>query len=238
MPKRAMVMAAGLGTRMKPLTDDRPKALVEVGDKTLLDHQLDRLAVAGVEHAVVNVHHFADRMESHLADRKGAPDIIISDERAQLLETGGGLVKAAPMLGDDPFFVMNVDAVWLGHDHALHDLTSAFAEHKKALGMLLLARKENSLGLDTAGDFHLATDGTVQRRGDDPSADYYYTGIQILHPQLLRGRKAQPFSTNLLWDEALAQGCLFGLELDGFWMHVGDPDARIAAETKLKEVSG
>lgn len=237
-PRRAMVMAAGLGTRMRPLTNDRPKALVEVGGKTLLDHQLDRLAMAGVETSVVNVHHFADCMLAHLAKRSGQPKIVVSDESNELLETGGGLVTAAPLLGEDPFFVMNVDAVWLGHAAALSDLAHAFARQSDALGMLLLVRKENTLGLETAGDFHLHADGHVRRRGDDVSADYYYTGIQILHPALLRGRKVKPFSTNLLWDEALLQDRLFGLELDGFWMHVGDPESRDAAEAKLKEASG
>lgn len=237
MPKRAMVMAAGLGTRMRPLTDDRPKALVDVGGRTLLDHQLDRLSDAGVEKAIVNVHHFADRMEAHLAARKGAPKIMISDERDCLLETGGGLVKAAPMLGDAPFFVMNVDPVWLGHDTALQDLARMFDRNPDALGVLLLVRKANTLGLATAGDFHLDADGRVRRRGDDPASDHYYTGIQILHPDLLGGYGMKPFSTNLMWDDALAQGRLYGLELDGFWMHVGDPEARAAAEAKLEEAA-
>lgn len=237
-PHTAMVMAAGLGTRMQPLTHTRPKALIEVGGKALVDHQLDRLQAAHVETTVVNVHHFADLMEAHLVKRSIAPKIRISDERAQLLETGGGLVHAAPMLGTDPFYVMNVDAVWLGHEQALNDLATALNRHDDALGILLLVRKENTLGLHTPGDFHLDEDGRIRRRSDDDFAPLYYTGTQILSPELLRGYKAEPFSTNLMWNEALSQGRLYGLELDGFWMHVGDPESRAAAEARLKAGPG
>jgi MurNAc alpha-1-phosphate uridylyltransferase len=235
MPRYAMVAAAGLGTRMRPLTDDKPKALVSLAGKTLLDHQLDRLGRAGVAEAVVNVHHFADQMQDHLRACSGPPHITISSERGLLLETGGGLVRALPHLGDKPFFVMNVDAVWSGHDTALPDLAAAMYGFNGAKAVLLLARRDRCLGLSSAGDFHLATDGRVVRRKTNEMADYYYSGVQIMDPVLLDGFAEEKFSTNLIWDKALQAGALFGLVLDGFWMHVGDPASLNEAEAKLAE---
>lgn len=229
---RAMAMAAGLGTRMRPLTDDRCKALVEVGGRTLIDWTLDKFAAAGVETAVVNVHHFADRLEAHLAAR-ARPAIAISDERARLLETGGGLVRAAPLLGPDPVFVANTDALWIdGAAPELDRLAAAFNPEREDF-LLLLAPLDRQLGYDGAGDFRLGPDGRLERRGDLASAPYAYAGVQIMHPRVLAGLNEEPFSTNRLWDRALAAGRARGLTMSAFWMHVGDPAAREAAERRL-----
>lgn len=230
----AMVMAAGLGTRMRPLTNDRPKALVEVGGKTLIDHMLDRLAEDGVSRAVVNAHHFADRLEAHLAARR-APQVTISDERAQLMDTGGGLVKAAPVLGAAPIFVVNIDSVWRedpGAPSALAALRAAWDPARMDM-LLLLARMDRVLGFHGAGDFHLDPDGRLRPRGDDPRTDHAYMGVQILNPAVLAGRAEEPFSTWALWKDALARGRLHGAVLQGEWMHVGDPAARDEAEARL-----
>ncbi len=236
-PKRAMVMAAGLGTRMRPLTNDRCKALVELGGKSLIDWMLDRLAEAGVEKAVVNVHHFADRLESHLRERT-APAIMISDERAELLETGGGLAKAAPLLGDDPIFVANIDSVWRedGTESELRKLARAF-DPDRMDALLLITPTANTLGFDGPGDFFLHEDGRLERRGERATAPYAYTGVQILNPRVLEGLPVEPFSTNLIWNTALEAGRLHGCVMDAFWMHVGDPEAREAAENRLRSFS-
>ncbi|WP_286951755.1 nucleotidyltransferase family protein, partial [Brevundimonas sp. UBA7507] len=179
-PTTAMVLAAGLGTRMRPLTDDRPKALVEVGGKALIDHVLDRLVEAGVTDTVVNVHWFADRLESHLAART-RPTIRISDERAGLLETGGGLKKARPLLGDAPVFVANIDSVWIDRGDALGDLIRLW-DPERMDAALLLARREGSIGFEGDGDFFLADDGALTFRGEAASAPYAYMGVHITRP--------------------------------------------------------
>ncbi len=230
----AMVLAAGRGTRMMPLTRACPKALVEVGGRTLLDHQLDRLAAAGVRRAVVNVHHFADQVEAHLTQRPGAPQTIISDEREQLLDTGGALVKARVKLGEAPFLVMNCDALW---DDLRADPFKALQQRSDSAdepaAVLLLARKTCALGLHTAGDFELEPDGRLRRPRAGECVPYYYTGTQLLHPALLDGHEAKPFSANAIWDQAGARGALLGVVLEGFWMHVGDPGALQAATARL-----
>jgi MurNAc alpha-1-phosphate uridylyltransferase len=236
-PTTAMVMAAGLGTRMRPLTNDRCKALVELDGKPLIDWTLDTLALAGVETAVVNVHHFADRLEAHLAGRT-APRIVISDEREHLLETGGGLAKAAPLLGETPIFVANIDSVWLetGGSSELSKLAQAFDPERMDV-LLLITPVENTLGFDGPGDFFLEADGQLTRRGDRPTAPYAYTGVQILHPRVLKGLPVEPFSTNLIWNTALQAGRVHGCVMEAFWMHVGDPDAREAAENRLRSLA-
>ena len=230
-PTTAMVLAAGLGTRMRPLTDDRPKALVEVGGKALIDHVLDRLAEAGVTDAVVNVHWFADRLESHLAART-RPTIRISDERAELLETGGGLKKARALLGDDPVFVANIDSVWIDQGDALGELVRLWNPEIMDAA-LLLARREGSIGFEGDGDFFMADDGTLTFRGDAPSAPFAYMGIHITRPGYADHGPDGPFSLSPLWRKSAAEGRLFGCVLDGAWMHVGDPQARDEAEAKL-----
>ncbi len=236
-PKTAMVLAAGLGTRMRPLTDDRPKALVEVQGRALIDHVLDRLADAGVEKAVVNVHWFADRLESHLAARGRGPEIVISDERAELLETGGGLKKAHPLLGDDPVFVANIDSVWIDRSDALGDLVRLWNPETMDAA-LLLARREGSIGFEGDGDFFLrdaisGEGGGLAFRGAAASAPYAYMGVHITRPGYADNGCEGPFSLSPLWRKSAAQGRLFGCVLDGDWMHVGDPQARDQAETKL-----
>jgi MurNAc alpha-1-phosphate uridylyltransferase len=228
-----MVLAAGVGSRMRPLTDDRPKALVEVGGKVLIDHMLDRLADAGVTDAVVNTHHFGERLIGHLAGRR-SPRIAISDERDRLLETGGGLKKARRLLGEAPIWVANIDSVWIeGSTPALETLAAAWdAERMDAC--LLLAPMDNLIGLDGPGDFFLAEDGRLTHRGAAASAPYAYIGVQILKPQMVDDGPEGPFSVFASWMTAMAKGRLYGAVMDGFWMHVGDPQARSEAEARLK----
>lgn len=231
-----MVMAAGRGTRMRPLTDDRCKALVEVGGKALIDWTLDKLGAAGVETAVVNVHHFADRLEDHLARCDAGPQTLISDERSELLETGGGLVKAAPLLGDAPVFVANIDALWVdGETAELDRLAAGFDEAAMDFRLLLSPMGEN-LGFPGQGDFHLEADGRIARRGQGQGPLHAYAGVQILHPRVLTGQSLEPFSTNRLWDQALQAGRIFGTPMHAFWMHVGDPQARDAAQNRLSSI--
>ncbi|HEY0928116.1 N-acetylmuramate alpha-1-phosphate uridylyltransferase MurU [Brevundimonas sp.] len=227
-----MVLAAGLGTRMRPLTNDRPKALVEVGGRALIDHVLDRLAAAGVEKAVVNVHWFADRLESHLAARDRGPAIVISDERETLLETGGGLKKAAPLLGGDPVFVANIDSVWVDRGDALNQLARLWNPSIMDAA-LLLARREGSIGFEGDGDFFLADDGRLTFRGEAASAPYAYMGVHICRPDYVADGPDGPFSLSHFWRRSAAAGRLYGVVLDGDWMHVGDPQARDEAEAKL-----
>ena len=229
-----MVLAAGLGTRMRPLTDDRPKALVEVGARALIDHMLDRLAQAGVSRAVVNVHAFADRLEAHLRARAGAPAITISDERARLLETGGGLKAAAALLGAAPVFTANIDAVWIERGRpALETLAQAF-EAERMDACLLVTRSDRALGLDGPGDFFMAADGRLRFRGDEAGAPFAFCGVQVFKPQLAAAEPDEVFSTARIWRRLAGQGRLFGVELAGDWMHVGDPHARGQAEARLR----
>lgn len=236
-PKTAMVLAAGLGTRMRPLTDDRPKALVEVGGRALIDHVLDRLAEAGVEKAVVNVHWFADRLEAHLAARGRGPEIAVSDEREELLETGGGLKKAHSLLGDDPVFVANIDSVWMDRGAILWaDELIHLWDPTKMDACLLLATREGAIGFEGDGDFFLAEDGQLTFRGDATSAPFAYMGVHITRPDYADGGPDGAFSLSPLWRASAAAGRLYGCVLDGDWMHVGDPQARDEAEVRLASV--
>ena len=231
-PKTAMVLAAGLGTRMRPLTEDRPKALVEVGGKALVDHVLDRLAEVGVERAVVNVHWFADRLEAHLAGRDRAPHIAISDEREELLETGGGLKKARALLGEEPVFVANIDSVWTDRGDALNQLARLWNPSIMDAA-LLLARREGSIGFEGDGDFFLEENQRLTFRGEAPAAPFAYMGVHICRPDYVAAGPEGPFSLSALWRQSAAAGRLHGCVLDGDWMHVGDPQARDAAEARL-----
>ena len=235
MIKTAMVMAAGHGTRMRPLTNDRSKAMVEVGGKPLIDHMLDRLAEVGVRRAVVNVHAHADHLEAHLAQRNTGPEIIISDERAALLETGGGVVKALSLLGTDPIFICNIDAIWYPFEDVFERLMAQW-DHRKMDELLLCARADWSLGYAGKGDFNIHDDARLTRRDGD-SSRHVYAGVQIFKPALASPFKVERFSRNKIWDETLKRRKLFGTELPGYWMHVGDPRAVIAAEAVLKEAS-
>lgn len=229
----AMVMAAGHGTRMRPLTNNRSKAMVEVNGKPLIDHMLDRLAAIGVRRAIVNVHAHADHLEAHLKARKSGPEIIISDERDALLETGGGVVKALPLLGTAPILICNIDAIWLSFEPVLTSLLSQW-EPQKMDELLLCARAEWSLGYAGNGDFDIHKDARISRRSGE-SADHVYAGVQIFKPALAKGFKIEPFSRNKIWDETLKRRNIYGTELPGYWMHVGDPRAVIAAEAVLKQ---
>jgi MurNAc alpha-1-phosphate uridylyltransferase len=232
MPRRAMVLAAGLGVRMKPLTDRIPKPLVEVGGKPLIDHVLDRLADAGVERAVVNVHYLADAIERHLADRR-APAIAISDERGQLLETGGGVVKALPLLGPAPFFLINSDTIWIDSVKPnLLRLAEAF-DPDRMDALLLLAPTTTSIGYGGRGDYAMAASGRLERRGERAVVPFVYTGTAIFVPELFAGAAEDRFSLTRLFDRAEEAGRLHGLRLEGVWMHVGTPDAIAQAEAAL-----
>ena len=236
-PRRAMVLAAGMGTRMRPLTDTMPKPLVKVDGKPLLDHVLDRLAAEGVERAVVNVHHFAEQIIAHLADRR-RPQIAISDERGVLLDTGGGVVKALPELGDAPFYHLNADTIWIdGVKRNLARLADAF-DPAAMDALLLLAPTAGSVGYDGRGDFNMASDGRLRRRPERQVAPFVYAGAAILTPALFAGAPAGKFSLTTLFSRAADAGRLYGLRLEGLWMHVGTPQAVAAAETAIKTSTG
>ncbi len=234
-PDTAMVMAAGLGKRMRPLTASRPKPLIDVGGKPLIDHVLDKLRAAGVSRVVVNVHYLADSLEAHLASAAKGLDLQLSDERDLLLETGGGLVRAAPLVGCDPFFAINSDNLWIdGPTDTLRLLASHW--DGEAMDALLLlvphARAFNHRGL---GDFHMDRFGRLSRRGRSKVAPYVFTGIQLVAKRLLRDAPEGPFSTNILWDRAIAEGRCFGAVHQGLWFDVGTPASVRATETALAD---
>jgi N-acetyl-alpha-D-muramate 1-phosphate uridylyltransferase len=232
MPNRAIVLAAGLGTRMRPYNGHIPKPLVEIGGKSLIDYSLDRLADAGVERAVVNVHHLADVLERHLAPRQ-RPQIVISDERGALLGTGGGIAKALPHLGDAPFFLVNSDTVWLdGVKPNFRRLAEAF-DPETMDALLLLAPTTNSIGYAGRGDFAMLPDGRLRRRREHEVVPFVYAGAAILSPALFADVPTGAFPLTLLFDRAGERDRLFGLRLEGVWMHVGTPEAVAAAEGAL-----
>jgi MurNAc alpha-1-phosphate uridylyltransferase len=223
-PDTAMVLAAGLGKRMRPLTATRPKPLVEVAGKPLIDHCLDRLRAAGVRKAVVNVHYLADSLEAHLRNRVKGLEIVVSDERAQLLETGGGLVRALPLIEADPFFVVNSDNLWIdGPVDSLRLLAAAWDEARMD-ALLLLVPLASAHCHSGQGDFHMSAAGALRRRKPGGVAPFVYTGIQVVSKRLLAGELPEgPFSTNLLWDRAIAKGRLFGVAHQGLWFDIGAP---------------
>jgi MurNAc alpha-1-phosphate uridylyltransferase len=232
MPKSAIVLAAGLGTRMRPYNGHIPKPLVAVGGKSLIDYGLDRLADAGVERAVVNVHHLADTLERHLASRR-QPRIIISDERTELLGTGGGIAKALPQLGDAPFFLINSDTFWLdGVKPNFARLADNF-DAAQMDALLLLAPTAGSIGYEGRGDYTMLSDSRLRRRGEQEVVPYIYAGAAILAPALFAGAPAGAFALTRLFDRASEKGRLFGIHLEGVWMHVGTPEAVAAAEAAL-----
>jgi N-acetyl-alpha-D-muramate 1-phosphate uridylyltransferase len=232
MPNRAIVLAAGLGTRMRPYNGQIPKPLVEIGGKSLIDYSLDRLADAGVERAVVNVHHLADALERHLAPRR-RPQIIISDERGELLGTGGGIAKALPQLGAAPFFLVNSDTVWLdGVKPNFTRLAEAFDPATMDV-LLLLAPTAGSIGYSGRGDFTMLPDGRLRPRREHEVVPFVYAGAAVLSPVLFDDVPSGAFSLTLLFDRAGASGRLYGLRLEGVWMHVGTPEAVAAAEAAL-----
>ena len=224
-PDVAMVMAAGLGKRMRPLTDTRPKPLVEVAGTPLIDHCFNRLRAAGVRKVVVNVHYLADVLEAHLRDEVEGLEIAVSDERDQLLETGGGLIKALPLIDADPFLVVNSDNLWVdGEADSLRLLAEAWDEARMDALLLLvpLARAHCHRG---RGDFHIAPGGELRRPEPGAGAPFVYTGIQIVSKRLLEGEHpGGAFSTNIFWDQAIAKGRLYGIAHDGLWFDVGAPE--------------
>ena len=232
-----MVLAAGFGQRMRPLTDKMPKPLVKVAGKALLDHVLDRLADAGVKRAVVNVHYLADQIESHVAART-APKITISDERAALLDTGGGVVKALPLLGDAPFFHINSDTIWIdGVQPNLTRLAEAF-DPATMDALLLLAPGAGSIGYAGRGDFTMAPDGRLATRPERDVAPFVYAGAAILSPRLFGGAPQGAFSLTRLFANAIEAGRLHGVRLEGLWMHVGTPEAIAEAEDAISASTG
>jgi len=224
MPATAMLLAAGLGTRMRPLTEHLPKPLVKVGGKCLIDYTLDQLAAAHVPRAVVNVHHFAPMLTAHVLKRT-SPAISISDESERLLDTGGGVVKALPQLGHDAFFVFNCDAIIRdGVTPMLKRLAAAWIPD--TLDVLMLVHPiATAHGFDGPGDFFVDDAGVMTRRGLAPSAPYVYAGAYILHPRLLACEPLSPFSMNKIWDKAIAAGRMRAVVHDGAWYHVGTPQA-------------
>jgi len=233
-PHTAMVMAAGLGKRMRPLTATKPKPLIEVGGKPLLDHVLERLRAAGVKKVVVNVHYLADAVEAHLISRANGLDIVISDERGLLMETGGGLVQAEPLIDCDPFLAVNSDNLWVdGPADTLRLLASHWDDARMDALLLLvpLARAENHKGM---GDFHMDRVGRLRRRDRSHVAPFVFTGIQMISKRLLRDAPEGPFSTNVLWDRAIEEGRCFGAVHQGLWFDVGTPKSIPMTEAALE----
>jgi MurNAc alpha-1-phosphate uridylyltransferase len=228
-----MVLAAGLGTRMRPLTDDRPKALVEVGGRALIDHTLDRLEAAGVETAVVNVHYFADAVEAHLAGRR-SPRILISDERAALLDSGGGIRHAAPLLGPGPIFVANIDTPWLEGALPALEAMKALWDPARMDVCVLLAPRPRSFGYERPEGFERDAEGRLTHSNStDPMPSFVNIGVQILKPEILGGPPGPAFSIVPIWKRLAAEGRLYGAVMDGFAMHVSDPAGRDWVEARL-----
>jgi len=233
-PKRAMMLAAGLGKRMRPLTATTPKPLIEVAGRSLMDHGLDRLEAAGVEDVIVNVHYLADLVEVH-ASRRTRPRVHVSDERGQLLDTGGGVAKALPLLGDAPFYLVNSDSFWIeGVSPNLVRLADAWDDERMD-GLLMMAATVPAVGYDGPGDFMLDADGRLSRRPASKIAPFAYSGAAILHPRLFADAPAGRFSLNLLFDRAIEAGRLFGLRMEGVWLHVGTPEAIGEAEAAIHQ---
>lgn len=223
-PEVAMVMAAGLGKRMRPLTATRPKPLVEVAGKPLIDHCLERLQAAGVKKVVVNVHYLANALEAHLRNRFKDLEILISDERKQLLETGGGLVKALPMIDADPFLAVNSDNLWVDGPVDSMRLLAAAWDDARMDALLLLVPLASAHCHRGQGDFHMSATGKLRRRRKGSVAPFVYTGIQMLSKRLFEGELPEgPFSTNLLWDRAIEKGRLYGAVHQGLWFDIGAP---------------
>ncbi|WP_265570667.1 nucleotidyltransferase family protein [Sphingomicrobium nitratireducens] len=233
-PRSAMVMAAGLGKRMRPLTVTRPKPLVDLAGKPMIDHVFDRLRAAGVGQAVVNVHYLPDALEGHLETVEGL-DISVSDERDLLLETGGGLKKALPLIESDPFISVNSDNFWLDGPSDSLKLLAAHWDEKAMDALLLLVPHARAFNHAGRGDFHLDTKGRVSRRGRNKIAPYVFTGIQIVSKRLLRDAPDGPFSTNVLWDRAIEEGRLYGTVHQGLWFDVGRPQSILDTEAVLRD---
>jgi len=235
-PTRAMIMAAGLGTRMRPLTNDRPKPLVAVGGKALIDHAIDRLAAAGVTLVVVNLHYKAEMIKAHLAGRKDV-EILYSDESDGMLGTGGGVAKALSNFGGEPFFIHNSDTIWLdGYGTALERMMARW-DPERMDGLLLMAPMVTALGYEGVGDFMMDSTGLLSRVPQGRVSPFAFPGVQIVHPRLFENPPSGGFSTNVLWDRAIEKERLFGVRLDGVWIHVGTPQAVDEAEAYLADLA-
>ena len=232
---RAMVLAAGLGTRMRPLTNDRPKPLVEVAGKPLIDHAIDRLVQGGVNFIVVNVHYKAEMLKAHLAKRKDV-EIRIMDESDTILDTGGAVANALGHFEGQPFFTYNSDSIWVeGMGNSMARMQARWnADEMDAL--MLLAVAATSIGYEGFGDFTMDKLGSLKRRHEMKLAPFVWTGLQIVHPRLFDGAPKGRFSINPLWDKAIENGRLFGLRLDGVWLHVGTPGGLAEAEKFLRDI--
>jgi N-acetyl-alpha-D-muramate 1-phosphate uridylyltransferase len=235
-PTTAMIMAAGLGKRMRPLTATRPKPLIEVNGKALLDHVLEKLRAAGVEKVVVNVHYLPEALEAHLASRNHGLEVVISDERDLLMETGGGLVKAAPLIESDPFIAVNSDNLWIDGPADTVKLLASQWDDAKMDALLLLVPQARALNHKGQGDFHMDRTGRLRRRARSHVAPFVFTGIQMLSKRLLRDAPDGPFSTNILWDRAIEDGRCFGAVHQGLWFDVGTPQSIQQTETALENV--
>jgi N-acetyl-alpha-D-muramate 1-phosphate uridylyltransferase len=235
-PATAMIMAAGLGKRMRPLTATKPKPLIHVGGKALLDHVLEKLRTAGVRKVVVNVHYLADALEAHLATRAHGLEVVISDERGLLMETGGGLVKAEPLIDCDPFLALNSDNLWIDGPADTIKLLASQWDGDKMDALLLLVPQARALGHKGMGDFHMERSGRIRRRERSRVAPFVFTGIQMISKRLLRDAPGGPFSTNLLWDRAIEEGRAFGAVHQGLWFDVGTPQSIPLTEAALENV--
>jgi MurNAc alpha-1-phosphate uridylyltransferase len=231
--RTAMLMAAGLGKRMRPLTATRPKPLVKVAGKALIDHALDRLEAGGIERVIVNVHYLADTVEAHLKTRKGPMTILVSDEREQLLETGGGLMKAKEMLGDAPFLCANSDNLWVDGPRDSIATLAAHWDDARMDALLLVVPHARANCHSGPGDFHMDATGRLARRKPGHIAPFVFTGVQILSPRLLQDPPSAAFSTNIFWNRAIAAGRAFGVSHQGLWFDVGTPQAIPVVEDVL-----
>lgn len=232
----AMVMAAGLGTRMRPLTDDKPKPLVKVAGKAMIDHCFDKLAETGVEKVIVNVHYFPEMMESHLKTADYPFDFRVSDERLQLMETGGGLVQAQSLIDEYPFYCINSDNLWSDGSSSCLNQLAEFWDEARMDALLLVVPHSKARNYKGSGDFILDDDGHITRKPTGGEGPYIYTGVQLISKRLLRDAPGGPFSTNILWDRAITEGRLFGLVHKGEWYEVGSPDAIAPTEAALASV--
>lgn len=233
-PDHAMVLAGGLGTRMRPLTLKKPKPLIVVAGRTLIDRGLDALVEAGVKKAVVNVHYLADQLEAHLQNRTDLT-IVISDERSQLLDSAGGIIKALPELGKTPFYILNADTFWVDAEGSNLTKLAQMWDASTMDILLMLADKHHATGYEGRGDFQLGNDGRLSRVPRDEFSDFIYAGAALINPKLFVGQEVTVSSLNHYFDEAIAAGRLYGMVMQGHWLTVGTPEAIAEAETALKE---